>query len=93
MTIMQGPDLLFWFAIALTLTILSVLFTWYMVIIGRGDTKPRKQRRGEEAIEHFPGGLQENRAPLPKFIFITIVGAVIWSLAYLIWTGFAGLGY
>jgi len=91
MTIMQGTDNIFWFWIATILTVLSVLGTWYMVIVGR-DTNLRQQRRGEETVERY-GSIEEDRAPLPKFLVITIIGVVIWSLGYLFWTGFAGMGY
>jgi membrane protein DedA with SNARE-associated domain len=91
MTVMQGPDNVFWFWMAFSLAVLSVVATWYMVIVGR-DAKPHHQRRGEETIERN-GSIEEDRAPLPKFLVITIVGVVIWSLGYLFWTGFEGLGY
>lgn len=91
MTIMQGQDLNFWFWIEVILLVLSVLATWYMTIAGR-DHKPRRQRRGEETVENY-AGIEENRAPLPKFLVLTIVGVVVWSIGYLLWTGFAGLGY
>lgn len=92
MTIMQGQDLNFWFWVEVVLLVLTVLGTWYMTIAGR-DHKPRRQRRGEETVEHYAAGIEENRAPLPKFLVLTIVGVVIWSIAYLLWTGFEGLGY
>jgi membrane protein DedA with SNARE-associated domain len=92
MTIMQGQNLNFWFWIEVALIVLAVLGTWYMTIAGR-DQKPRRQRRGEETIEHYGAGLAENRAPLPKFMVLTIVGVVVWAVGYLIWTGIYGLGY
>jgi len=90
MTMMQGGDLSFWFWITLLLSVLSVLCTWYFTITGR-DRKPRHQRRGEETIERY-GTVTEDRAPLSKFLIVTYIGVIIWSLGYLFWTGFMGLG-
>jgi membrane protein DedA with SNARE-associated domain len=90
MALFQGADDVFWFWIVVIFTILTALITWYWTIVGR-DRKPRKQRRGEETIEHY-GTIQEDRAPLPKFLIWTYIGVAIWAVAYVIWTGFEGLG-
>jgi membrane protein implicated in regulation of membrane protease activity len=90
MALFQGLDVFFWFWVVIALTVLTALITWYWVITGR-DRKPRKQRRGEETIERY-GSIEEDRAPLPKFLIWTYVGVAIWALGYALWTGIAGLG-
>lgn len=92
MSIMQGQDVNFWFWIECLLAVGSIAGTWYFSVVGR-DRKPRTQRRGEDTIEDYGNGLREDRAPLPKFLIYTIAGVVIWSIGYLFWTGFEGLGY
>lgn len=90
MVIMQGADTWFWFWAAVILTVASALAIWYIVIIGR-DRAPQKQRRGEETLERY-GTIEEDRAPLPKFLIYTIVGVVVWGIAYALWTGIEGIG-
>ena len=90
MVLFQGADVFFWFWIAVLLTVMTGLITWYWVITGR-DRKPRKQRRGEETIERY-GTIEEDRAPLPKFLIWTYVGVAVWAVGYAIWTGVEGMG-
>lgn len=90
MAIMQGADSWFWLWVAFFLTIASCLATWFFTIVGR-DRPPRKQRRGEETIVRY-GSIEEDRAPLPKFLIWTYVGLAIWVVAYVLWTGLEGIG-
>ena len=90
MAIMQGADAWFWFWLAQLLVVALSLATWYYTIIGR-DRAPRKQRRGEETVERY-GTIEEDRAPLPKFLIWTYVGVGIWAVAYAVWTGIEGIG-
>lgn len=90
MAIMQGADAWFWFWVAQILLVGLSLATWYFTIIGR-DRPPHKQRRGEETIERY-GSIEEDRAPLPKFIIWTMVGVGIWVVVYALWTGIEGIG-
>lgn len=90
MALFQGADVFFWFWLTVILLVLTVLITWYWVITGR-DRKPRKQRRGENTIEHY-GSIEEDRAPLPKFLIWTYVGIAIWAVGYALWTGIEGMG-
>jgi hypothetical protein len=90
MAIMQGADTWFWFWMAMILMVAFTLATWYYVIIGR-DRPVRKQRRGEETVEHY-GSLQEDRAPTPRFLMWTYIGIGVWAVVYVIWTGINGLG-
>lgn len=87
---MQGADSWFWLWAALILTIGLSLATWYFTVIGR-DRPNRKQRRGEETIERY-GTIEEDRAPLPKFLVWTYIGIGVWVLVYVIWTGIEGIG-
>jgi hypothetical protein len=64
-----------------------------LFIIGLGfyhiqhkDSDERKNR----IIEEFPGGIQGRNAPIPLIVYLTIVGTVIWVLAYIFLIG--GLG-
>ena len=91
MAIMQGQDNVFWAVLAGILTILTCVFFWYLVIMGR-DRPEHKQKHGEDEGEVF-GDITENRAPLPKFLIITYVGVGAWALSYAIWTGVNGIGY
>ena len=90
MAIMQGADSWFWFWITILLTVAASLATWFYTIVGR-DRPPRKQRRGEETVERY-GSIEEDRAPMPRFIFWTFVGVGIWIIVYAVWTGIEGIG-
>lgn len=90
MAIMQGADSWFWMWMAFLMLGAMSLATWYYVIVGR-DRSPRKQRRGEETVERY-GTIEEDRAPLPKFLTWTYIGIAIWAVAYAIWTGIEGIG-
>ena len=87
---MQGADSWFWMWTALILVVAISLATWYFTVIGR-DRPNRKQRRGEETIERY-GTIEEDRAPLPKFLVWTYIGIGVWVLVYVIWTGIEGIG-
>ena len=90
MAIMQGGDTWFWLWLAFLLTGALSLATWYYTIVGR-DRKITKQRRGEETVERF-GTIEEDRAPLPKFLIWTYVGVAVWAVVYVVWTGIEGAG-
>ncbi len=90
MAIMQGADSWFWLWIAALVTVLASLATWYFTIVGR-DRPPRKQRRGEETVERY-GTIEEDRAPLPKFLLWTYIGIALWAVGYAVWTGIEGIG-
>ena len=90
MAIMQGADTWFWLWLSVLLTAALSLATWYYTIVGR-DRPPRKQRRGEETIERY-GSIEEDRAPLPKFLIWTYIGVAVWAVAYAVWTGVEGIG-
>ena len=90
MVIMQGADTWFWLGISGLLTLGSSLAVWYFVVVGR-DRKPTRQRRGEETLERY-GTIEEDRAPLPKFLIWTFVGVGIWAVGYAVWTGVEGIG-
>ena len=87
---MQGADSWFWMWTALILVVAISLATWYFTVIGR-DRPNRKQRRGEETVERY-GTIEEDRAPLPKFLVWTYIGIGVWVLVYVIWTGIEGIG-
>lgn len=90
MAIMQGNDTWFWFWLTLLLTVGGATAVWYFTIVGR-DRTPRKQRRGEETIERY-GTIEEDRAPMPRFLLWTYIGVGVWGVAYAIWTGIEGTG-
>lgn len=90
MALFQGGDNIFWYWVTVIFTVLTGLITWYWVLTGR-DRSPRKQRRGEETIERY-GTIEEDRAPLPKFLVLTYIGVAIWAIGYALWTGIEGIG-
>lgn len=90
MALFQGGDNAYWFWIGVALTAAFSLAVWYFVIVGR-DRPPVKQRRGEQTVEHY-GTIEEDRAPMPRFLFWTFVGVGVWALVYAIWTGVNGIG-
>jgi membrane protein DedA with SNARE-associated domain len=90
MALMQGNDNLFWTLLAFALMIASVVGTWYMVVVGRDRPRPQ-QRRGESTVARY-GDIEEDRAPMPAFLTVTIAGSVLWAIVYAIWTGINGLG-
>ncbi len=89
MTMMQGWGAVEWEWITLIMTIMTGLAVWYFVIVGR-DRKPTTQRRGEETIERY-GDIEEDRAPVSKFLIYTYVGIAVWAVGYAISTGVFGL--
>ena len=73
--------------------LLPALASIVLFIIGLGfiyfrrkDSEVRKKR----IIEEFPGGIQGRNAPFPLIIYLTIIGTIIWALAYILLIG--GLG-
>ncbi len=90
MAIMQGADSWFWMWTALILVVATSLATWYFTVIGR-DRTTLKNRRGEETIERY-GTIEEDRAPLPKFLVWTYIGIGVWVIVYVVWTGIEGIG-
>ena len=72
MTLMQGDSLGTWELTAALLTVLAIAATWLLVVTGR-DRSPRRQRRGEDTLERY-GDIEEDRAPLSKFLIWTYVG-------------------
>ena len=90
MVLFQGADAWFWMWMSVLLTFLVALATWYYTIVGV-DRKPSKQKRGESTIEHY-GDLEEDRAPVPKFLIWTYAGVAVWAIGYVIWTGIYGIG-
>ena len=55
--------------------------------IRRKDSEARKNR----IIEEFPGGIQGRNAPFPLVVYLTIIGTIIWVLAYIILIGVWGV--
>jgi nitrogen fixation/metabolism regulation signal transduction histidine kinase len=90
MDLFQGEDATFWLWMSIILTVLVAAATWYYTIVGV-DRKPRHQERGEHTIERY-GDIEEDRAPVPKFLVLTYIGVAIWAVAYAIWTGVKGTG-
>ena len=91
MALFQGQDAWYWLWVAVILTVLTAVGTWYYTITGR-DRPPKRQRRGEETIERY-GTIEEDRAPLSKFLIITYIGVALWAVGYAIWTGVNGIGW
>ncbi len=90
MAIMQGGDTWFWLWLSILLTGAFSLATWFYTIVGR-DRKIARQRRGEKTVERF-GTIEEDRAPIPKFLIWTYVGLAVWAVVYAVWTGIEGIG-
>ncbi len=83
MVAMQGSDAVLWDYIILLITIGAALWVWFFTIIGR-DRKPLVQKRGEETIERY-GDIEEDRAPVGKFLMWTYAGFAVWAIGYGIW--------
>lgn len=47
--------------------------------------------RESKIIESFPGGIHGRNAPFPLVLTLIIAGTIIWSLAYIIFTGVLGV--
>ena len=87
----QGADAWFWVWTSVLLTVLGAASTWYYVNTGR-DRAPKRQRRGEETIEKF-GTIEEDRAPVSKFLLWTYICVALWAVGYAFWTGIQGIGW
>jgi hypothetical protein len=53
------------------------------IYIRRKDSEERAGR----VIEEFAGGIEGRNAPFPLMLTLTIAGAVVWCLLYIIFTG------
>ena len=49
------------------------------------------QERLQNIIERYPGGIEGREAPFPLILTLTIIGTLIWVLAYIILTGLLGV--
>ena len=74
MAIMQGGDTWFWMWLAFSAHRCALsLATWYYTIVGRDRKITSSSAVGEETVERF-GTIEEDRAPLPKFLIWTYIG-------------------
>jgi hypothetical protein len=53
----------------------------------RRDSKPRETK----IIERYPGGIEGRNAPFPLALILTIAGAIVWGLLYIIAIGTLGV--
>jgi hypothetical protein len=44
-------------------------------------------KRHNEIIERFAGGIEGKNAPFPIIVYLIIIGTVIWSFLYIVLTG------
>jgi hypothetical protein len=51
--------------------------------VHRKDATDRETR----IIERYPGGIEGRNAPFPMIIYLTIIGTIMWVLAYIIVIG------
>jgi hypothetical protein len=91
MDIFQGNDNLFWLFAEICLSAVLIVGLWLLVLVGR-DARPSRQKKGEEALERF-GDLEEDRAPIPKFIILCMVLAGCFAVYYMFWIGRNGMGF
>ena len=49
------------------------------------------EERMNKIIESYPGGIEGREAPFPLIITLTILGTIVWTLAYIILTGVLGV--
>jgi hypothetical protein len=63
----------------ITLFILGLGFYY----INRKGSAERESR----IIERYPGGIEGRDAPFPLFLYLIIIGTVIWVLAYILLIG------
>ena len=77
--------------------ILYLLPAWLFVLIFasglafshfRGKDSDRKMTK---IIEKYPGGIEGRNAPFPLLLVMTLIGTVLWSLAYILWIGLLGV--
>lgn len=66
------------------------------IILARGSLRFSfsSRRRSEEELEQaheFGADLKEHDRPLPLFIWVVLVAVLIWTVAYVIFTGARGL--
>jgi hypothetical protein len=51
--------------------------------IQRKDSAERESR----IIERYPGGIEGRNAPFPILAYLTIIGTIVWVLAYILLIG------
>ena len=65
-----------------------------LLIMGLGFSYiHRKDSKARETciIEQYPGGIQGRNAPFPLVLILTITGAIIWGLGYIVLIGVLGV--
>lgn len=69
--------------VAVVLVALALSFSHFH---GKG-TDERKER----VTLRFPSELEERNAPFPLFLFLLILGTVVWAVGYILMHGFLGV--
>jgi hypothetical protein len=64
----------------------------FILIFAAGLGYMHVRRRASEerltrVIEKFPGGIEGRNAPFPMMLTLTIAGALVWCLLYILLTG------
>lgn len=69
----------------------------FLVFLVRGarhysfSLRKRTKKEIEETLHEFGGDVSELDSPVPLFIWLLIVGILIWSAGYIIYSGAYGL--
>ena len=68
----------------------------FMVVFGAGLAYSRFRRNDDNdrmtrIISRHPDGIEERNAPFPLMLFLTIVGTIIWAVAYTVGIGLLGV--
>ena len=53
-------------------------------------TKDAEERK-EQILYQFPDGIRDRNAPFPLVLTLTIAGALIWGVFYILWIGVMGI--
>ena len=53
--------------------------------------KARSEKELEDETHEFPGGVSEQNRPMPIFIWLVIIGYVVWATSYVVFVGANGL--
>lgn len=68
-------------------SILMVGFALKYAHFHREDSKERMTR----ITETYPSDIEERNAPFPLFLFLLILGTVLWGIAYILGYGLLGV--
>jgi hypothetical protein len=77
------------FVLAVFPALLGVVLVCIALSFSHFRGKDSEERRSR-VIRTYPGGIEERRAPFPLFLFLVILGTVLWGIGYILMVSLTG---